>query len=84
MISIYRVLGHGLFGQKQNWSSVSKALNKRLNAPIYSIDWRNHGESPWINEHTYALLSEDLAKFIQDVVHKETGHSRVNLLGHSM
>ncbi|KAI6241431.1 Family S33 non-peptidase-like proteinue [Aphelenchoides fujianensis] len=40
------VIGHGLFGQKQNWNSVSKALHKKLNAPVYVVDHRNHGESP--------------------------------------
>jgi esterase len=59
-------------------------LNKRLNTAIYLIDFRNHGESKWTNEHTYDFLADDLALFIEDVVRKETGHSRVNLLGHSM
>ncbi|KAI6182840.1 AB hydrolase-1 domain-containing protein [Aphelenchoides bicaudatus] len=78
------VIGHGLFGQKQNWNAVSKALNKRLNTPIYLIDFRNHGESPWTDEHTYDLLADDLALFIENVVQKESGQSKVNILGHSM
>lgn len=73
-----------MFGQKQNWNSVAKALNKRLDTAIYLIDFRNHGESKWTDEHTYDLLADDLALFIEGVVQKESGHSQVNLLGHSM
>lgn len=28
---------HGLFGSKQNWSSLSKALSSRLSRDVYSI-----------------------------------------------
>ncbi|KAI6207992.1 AB hydrolase-1 domain-containing protein [Aphelenchoides besseyi] len=78
------LIGHGLFGQKQNWTSVSKALNRRLRAPIYTFDWRNHGESPWTDEHTYELMAADLANFIRETVRAETGHEKIDLLGHSM
>lgn len=78
------VIGHGLFGQKQNWNSVSKALQKRLGNQIYAIDFRNHGDSPHTSTHKYPELSEDLAKFIEKEVLKGTDFKRVNLLGHSM
>ncbi|CAD5207105.1 unnamed protein product [Bursaphelenchus okinawaensis] len=77
------VICHGLFGQKQNWNSVGKALAKRLDAPVYAIDFRNHGESPWTSEHTYPLMAQDLASFLNDVA-KETSQEKVNVLGHSM
>ncbi|CAD5210332.1 unnamed protein product [Bursaphelenchus xylophilus] len=77
------VICHGLFGQKQNWNSVGKALAKRMGTPVYAIDFRNHGESPWTKEHTYPLMAEDLAVFLEDVA-KETGQNKINLLGHSM
>uniref|UniRef100_A0A1I7T2X2 sn-1-specific diacylglycerol lipase ABHD11 n=1 Tax=Caenorhabditis tropicalis TaxID=1561998 RepID=A0A1I7T2X2_9PELO len=77
------VIVHGLFGQKQNWNSVGKALHRRLEAPIYAVDVRNHGNSPHTETMTYEEMAEDLVEFV-DKIREETGKERVNLLGHSM
>lgn len=77
------IIVHGLFGQKQNWNSVGKALHKKLEAPIYAVDVRNHGASPHTETMTYTEMAEDLVEFI-DKVKEETKKKRVNLLGHSM
>ena len=37
------VILHGLFGHKQNWHSVAKALNRRLGCTVFAVDLRNHG-----------------------------------------
>ncbi|CAI5438379.1 unnamed protein product [Caenorhabditis angaria] len=77
------VIVHGLFGQKQNWNSVGKALHRKLEASVYAVDVRNHGNSPHTNEMTYTDMAEDLVMFV-DKIRKETGQQKVNLLGHSM
>uniref|UniRef100_A0A8R1HYC7 sn-1-specific diacylglycerol lipase ABHD11 n=1 Tax=Caenorhabditis japonica TaxID=281687 RepID=A0A8R1HYC7_CAEJA len=77
------VIVHGLFGQKQNWNSVGKALHQKLKAPIFAVDVRNHGASPHVESMSYTEMAEDLVEFI-DKVRSETGKTRVNLLGHSM
>ncbi|KAH7726854.1 Protein R05D7.4 [Aphelenchoides avenae] len=78
------VIGHGLFGHKQNWNSIAKSLQQRLKNQIFVIDFRNHGDSPHTDSHTYPELGADLAAFIEKVVIPETGAKGVHLLGHSM
>uniref|UniRef100_A0A1I7Y700 sn-1-specific diacylglycerol lipase ABHD11 n=2 Tax=Steinernema glaseri TaxID=37863 RepID=A0A1I7Y700_9BILA len=80
------VIAHGLFGQKQNWNSVSKALQRRLGNQIFAVDMRNHGESPHAPTMEYDEMAGDLVKFIEDVVLPSTSgkFSSVHLLGHSM
>jgi pimeloyl-ACP methyl ester carboxylesterase len=68
---------HGLFGSSKNWVSISKQLASRLN--VYSLDLRNHGDSPHSEEHTIQCMAEDLAHFIEEHQLKN-----VSLLGHSM
>ncbi|KAI9741861.1 MAG: hypothetical protein M1834_000249 [Cirrosporium novae-zelandiae] len=70
---------HGLFGSKQNNRSISKALARDLNRPIYAIDLRNHGDSPHAPRHDYTAMAEDVEKFIHE--HKI---ERPTLIGHSM
>lgn len=77
------VIVHGLFGQKTNWNSVGKALHKKLEAPVFAVDVRNHGSSPHTNTMTYTEMAEDLVEFI-DKIREETKKKRVNVLGHSM
>jgi pimeloyl-ACP methyl ester carboxylesterase len=78
------VIGHGLFGQKSNWNSVSKQIQRKLDNQVFVIDFRNHGESPHVPSMTYPEMVEDLKEFINDVVIKESGSDTVHLLGHSM
>ncbi|KAI0076192.1 alpha/beta-hydrolase [Panus rudis PR-1116 ss-1] len=73
------VILHGLFGMKRNWLSLSKAFLKDLNRPIYTLDLRNHGDSPHAEPMTYSAMAEDVLAFLQK-------HSleNVSLIGHSM
>uniref|UniRef100_A0A1I7XPN7 sn-1-specific diacylglycerol lipase ABHD11 n=1 Tax=Heterorhabditis bacteriophora TaxID=37862 RepID=A0A1I7XPN7_HETBA len=77
------VICHGLFGQKQNWNSVAKAMQRRLGSVVYSVDLRNHGSSPWTSTMTYEDMAADVALFIENI-RKTTGFNKINLLGHSM
>ncbi len=71
------VILHGLFGSSKNWVTVAKFLSNF--GSVYTLDQRNHGDSPHTNEHSIKLMSEDLEEFLSD-------HQIQNpvLLGHSM
>lgn len=62
-------------------NSLCKAFAQKSNPTrkIISIDARNHGESPHTLEHSYQLMSEDIAKFLND-----RNIDRATVLGHSM
>ncbi|KAI8374321.1 Alpha/Beta hydrolase protein [Radiomyces spectabilis] len=73
------VVCHGLFGSKQNWKSLAKAMSRRLSRDIYTLDLRNHGDSPHSNVHTYEAMANDLVEFI-----RQHNLGSPALLGHSM
>lgn len=68
---------HGLFGSSKNWVSVSEFLSNY--SKVYSLDLRNHGDSPHSTEHSLSAMAEDVKEFIED-----HGLNKVILLGHSM
>ncbi|KAK9768444.1 hypothetical protein K7432_000921 [Basidiobolus ranarum] len=70
---------HGLFGSKQNWKTLAKSYATGLNADVYALDLRNHGESPHIEPLNYEALAGDVSEFL-----KEKNLRKVNILGHSM
>ncbi|KAI0885219.1 alpha/beta-hydrolase [Annulohypoxylon maeteangense] len=70
---------HGLFGSKKNNRSVSRALARDLKRHVYTVDLRNHGESPHAPQHTYLAMASDIERFIQD-----HGLKSPSLIGHSM
>jgi esterase len=71
------IILHGLFGSSDNWYSLSKVFAERYR--VFTIDQRNHGQSPHSAEHDYKLLTEDLEEFV-----KEHGLANPIVLGHSM
>lgn len=58
-----------------------KAFAQKTTPPrkIYSIDARNHGDSPHTDEHSYQSMSDDVAKFLSD-----RSIAKASVLGHSM
>ncbi|UKZ69991.1 uncharacterized protein TrAtP1_010994 [Trichoderma atroviride] len=70
---------HGLFGSKKNNRGISKALARDLRTHVYTVDLRNHGESPHDPRHDYTAMTEDILAFIDDHGLKEP-----ILIGHSM
>lgn len=70
---------HGLFGSKQNFRSISKALARDLKTPIYAVDLRNHGDSPHDPVHDYSSMATDVEEFIQ-----QHNLCLPTLIGHSM
>lgn len=71
------VILHGLFGSSDNWLTQAKYLSEDYK--IYTVDLRNHGQSPHDPEFNYKAMTEDLHEFFQD--HQL---SDVTLVGHSM
>ncbi|VDK81107.1 unnamed protein product [Litomosoides sigmodontis] len=79
------VILHGLFGQKANWKSIANKLHCRLRTVIFTLDLRNHGNSPWHPTMTYAEMANDVRRFIDEIVPKHVEQfPKTHLLGHSM
>ena len=74
------VICHGLFGSKQNWRTLSKALAQKLRMQVFVLDLRNHGTSPHKAPNDYEHMAADVSRFLKD----QGLNSGVNLLGHSM
>lgn len=71
------VILHGLFGSSDNWQSLAQRFAAFYR--VFCVDLRNHGRSPWSEEHSYEAMMDDVYAFI------ETQQlSDVTLLGHSM
>ncbi|MEQ8350678.1 MAG: alpha/beta fold hydrolase [Leptospiraceae bacterium] len=71
------VLIHGLFGSSRNWQSIAQDLSDR--GPVYSIDQRNHGNSPHTETHTLYDMVADLKRW-----HDENLSQKAVYVGHSM
>lgn len=71
------IILHGLFGQSDNWTSLARAWSDKF--MVYTIDQRNHGQSPQENEFSYALMAEDLMETLQ-----AENLTPIYLIGHSM
>lgn len=71
------IILHGLFGSSDNWHSHAQKIGQYFT--VYSIDQRNHGDSPWSDEFSYDIMAEDLHEFV-------TQHQLDDfiLMGHSM
>lgn len=54
------VIAHGLYGSGRNWGVIGKRLADERK--VIAVDMRNHGESPWSDDHSYTAMAEDLAK----------------------
>lgn len=73
------IMLHGLFGAKQNYSSVGRNISTLTNRKVTGIDLRNHGASAHAAPHTYMAMALDTIEHID-------GHVKapVILAGHLM
>jgi pimeloyl-ACP methyl ester carboxylesterase len=71
------IILHGLFGSSDNWLTQAKLFGAHYK--VYSIDQRNHGQSPHSNDFDYLSMVNDLKEFIEE----HQIHSPV-IIGHSM
>jgi pimeloyl-ACP methyl ester carboxylesterase len=71
------IILHGLFGSSDNWLTQAKLFADKYE--VFSIDQRNHGQSPHSDGFDYPSMVSDLEEFITD-------HQINNpiILGHSM
>ena len=58
------VVLHGLFGQSRNWRSFARSLEEDFR--IWTLDLRNHGDSPYAVEMVYPQMAGDVLQFIKD------------------
>ncbi|MEX2517930.1 MAG: alpha/beta fold hydrolase [Paracoccaceae bacterium] len=70
------IIAHGIFGAGRNWRALAKRMGEGRR--VLAVDMRNHGESPWSDEHDYPAMASDLAALI------EAEGGRAAVLGHSM
>jgi pimeloyl-ACP methyl ester carboxylesterase len=73
------IIVHGLFGSKQNFRAISKALSQKTNRSVIAVDQMNHGESPHEDLSTYDSLADNLMHLAAFKNIK-----KFSLLGHSM
>lgn len=71
------IILHGLFGSSDNWLTQAKLLSDHYK--IYSVDLRNHGQSPHSDDFDYPAMVEDLKEFIES-----KGIQSPAIIGHSM
>lgn len=64
---------------QHGFERITIIINTKIPLQVYNIDARNHGQSPWTDDHNYDLLSADLKLLFDDL-----GVKNVALLGHSM
>ena len=56
------ILIHGLFGSASNLGMVARGL--AADFTVYSLDVRNHGESPHCNTMSYEEMAGDVIEFM--------------------
>lgn len=56
------VIAPGLFGSGRNWGVIAKRLSDMRR--VFAVDMRNHGDSFWDADHSYAAMAGDLAAVI--------------------
>ena len=71
------VVLHGLFGSGKNWRSFAGSLAEDFQ--VWTLDARNHGDSPHADSMSYQQMAEDVVRFFD-----ENELENVILLGHSM
>jgi esterase len=59
------VIVHGLFGSSDNWLTISKTI-AALGYRVFSVDQRNHGQSPRADDQDYTSMAADLREFLID------------------
>lgn len=69
---------HGIFGMLDNWHNIAKQLSEQ-GFMVFTIDARNHGQSPHNDEMSYQLMAEDVIELADDL-----GFETFILMGHSM
>ncbi len=72
------IILHGFLGSSDNWKSIGNRYAEN-GYQVHLVDQRNHGKSFWTDAFSYALMADDLKRYLQ--YHKL---DNIVLLGHSM
>lgn len=80
------IIAPGLFGSGRNWGVIAKRLSDVRR--VLAVDMRNHGDSFWDDEHSYAAMAGDLAEVIsaEGMRAPRIGDTarQADVMGHSM
>ncbi len=71
------IILHGLFGTADNWNTLAKKYGELFST--YTVDLRNHGQSPHSDEWGYTVMAQDVIELME-----AEGLEKINLMGHSM
>jgi esterase len=71
------VILHGIFGSSDNWLTQARLMSEKYR--VYTIDLRNHGQSPHDDAFDYPVMVEDLNQFLSD-----NNIADPIIIGHSM
>lgn len=71
------IILHGLYGSSDNWQSIANQLAEHFE--VYTVDQRNHGQSPHSDVHNYHAMKEDILEFMDD-----NNIETASVIGHSM
>lgn len=71
------IILHGVFGSSDNWLTQAKLFSPHFR--VFTIDQRNHGQSPHDEEFSYPVMVTDLLQFIDEHQLKDP-----IVIGHSM
>ena len=71
------IIAHGLYGMSDNWLNIAKNLSETYE--VHLLDLRNHGNSPHSDEHSYPLMAQDIAEYMDN-----NSIYTASLIGHSM
>lgn len=71
------IILHGLFGMSDNWHNIAGKLSESFT--VYTIDLRNHGQSPHSSEMNYPIMAADISEFMEQHQIQKT-----SVIGHSM
>jgi len=72
------IILHGIFGTSDNWFSYARRLSQE-GFEVFTVDQRNHGQSPHSDNFNYLAMTDDLFDFIDEHEIEDP-----ILLGHSM
>jgi pimeloyl-ACP methyl ester carboxylesterase len=78
-VNKYLVYLHGLFGNSNNWRSISYSESIRELRRSLLVDLRNHGDSDHHDSMTYSEMADDVIRHIDSL-----NIDKFTLLGHSM
>ena len=68
---------HGLFGSSRNWQTLAQKLSAKHH--VFTLDLRNHGQSPHCETMSYPQMAADVVRFMDD--HQI---DKARIIGHSM